>query len=57
MKNPSTKQKRAPCSISQMKDQVKIIESIPAEVLQRVIREFSRRIWNCIAARGRLFQK
>ena len=28
------------------------IESIPAEILQRVIGEFSRRIRNCIVARG-----
>jgi len=41
-----------------MIDQVKeIILSIPAEILQRVIKEFSRRIRNCIAARGRLFEK
>jgi len=44
--------------ISQMKDQAKeIIESIPAEILQRVIGEFSRRILNSIVARGRLFEK
>ena len=41
-----------------MKEQVKvIIESIPTEILQQVIGEFSRRIWNCIVARERLFEK
>ena len=40
------------------KEQVKgTIESIPAEILQRVIGKFSRRIRNCIVARGRLFEK
>ena len=40
------------------KEQVKeIIESIPAEILQRVIGEFSRRIRNCIVARGGLYKK
>ena len=34
-----------------------IIESIPAEILQRVIGEFTRRIRNYIVARGRLFEK
>ena len=44
--------------MSQMNEQVKkIIESIPAEILQRVIREFSRRIQNCIVARGGIFEK
>ena len=42
--------------ISQMKEQVKeIIESIPAEILQCVIGEFSRHIRNCIVARGESF--
>ena len=34
-----------------------IIELIPAEILQRFIEEFSRRIRNCIVARGGLFEK
>ena len=38
-----------------MEDQVEeIIESIPTEILQRVIGEFSRHIQNCIVATGRL---
>ena len=41
-----------------MKDQVKeIIESIPAEILQCVIGEFSRRIRNSVVAWSRLFEK
>ena len=46
-----------------MNEQVKgIIESIPAEILQRVIGEFSRRwivfrIRNCIVARGGYLEK
>jgi len=45
-------------TISQMKEQVKeIIVSIPVEILQRVIAEFSRRIRSCIIARGRIFEK
>ena len=44
--------------ISQMNEEVKqIIESIPAEILQQVIGEFSRRIRNSILARGGLFEK
>ena len=51
-------QEKFPDTISQMKDQVKeIIGSIPAEIMQRVIGEFSRCILNCIVARGRLFEK
>ena len=42
---------------TQMKEQVKIIESISAEILQNAIGEFSRRIQNCIAARRELFEK
>ena len=49
---------KIPATTSQMKEQVKeIIESIPAEILQRVIGEFTRCIRNCIVARGRLFEK
>jgi len=49
---------KIPATISRMNEQVKeIIESIPAEILQRVIREFSRRIRNSIAARVGLFEK
>ena len=44
-------------TISKMKEQVGIIESIPAEILQRVIGESSRRNQNCIVARQELFQK
>ena len=41
-----------------MKDEVEdIIVLIPAEILQRVIGEFSRRIRNCIVDRKRLFEK
>ena len=41
-----------------MKEQVKeIIESINAEFLQRGIGEFSRRIRNCIVARGGLYER
>ena len=41
-----------------MNEQVKeIIESISAEILQRVIGEFSRRIRNFIVASGGLFEK
>ena len=51
-------QEKIPATISQMKDQVKeIIESIPDEILQRVIGEFSRLIRNCIVAWGRLYGK
>ena len=40
------------------KEQVKdIIDSIPAEILQRVIGEFSRRIRNCVVAKEGLFEK
>ena len=40
--------------IGQMNVQVKqIIKSISVEILQRIIGEFSRRIRNCILARGR----
>ena len=43
---------------SQMKVQFKeIIESIPAEILQGIIGEFSRHIQNSIVARGGLFKK
>ena len=41
-------QKIIPATISQVKQ---IIELIPAEILQCVIGEFSRRIRNCIVAR------
>ena len=34
-----------------------IIEYIPAEIMQRVIGEFSHRIRNCIVAREGLFEK
>ena len=45
-------------TISQINERVEdIIESIPAEFLQRVIGEFTRRIRNYIVARGRLFEK
>ena len=45
-------QKKIPATISQMKDQDKIIiESIPAKILECVIGEFSHRIRNCIVAR------
>ena len=51
-------QEKISVTISQMKEQgKKIIESIPAEILQRFIGEFSRRIRNFIVARGRLFEK
>ena len=41
-----------------MKEQVEEnIELIPAEILERVIGEFSRRIRNYILARGGLFEK
>ena len=51
-------EKNIPATISQMKNQVKeIIVSIPVEILQRVIGEFSRRIRNCIVARRILFEK
>ena len=51
-------QKKIPATLSPMKDQVmEIIKSIPAEILQRVIGEYSRCIRNCIVARGRLFEK
>ena len=50
--------KKNPATSSQMKEQIKeIIESIPAEILQRIIGEFNRRIRNCIVARWRLFEK
>ena len=53
-----SEEKKIPAKISQMKDQVKeIIVSIPAKILQRAIGKFSRCIRNCIAARGRLFEK
>ena len=42
-------QERIPATISQMNEQVKeIIESIRAEILQRVIGEFYRRIQNIL---------
>ena len=45
-------QNTIPATIRQMKDKVKeIIKSIPAEILQCVIGEFSRCIQNCIVAR------
>jgi len=45
-------------TISQINEQVKkIIKSISAEILQRVIGEFSGRIRNCIVARGGSFEK
>ena len=51
-------EKNIPATYSQMKDQVKeIIVSITAEILQRVIGKFSRRIQNCIVAREILFEK
>jgi len=47
-----------PATFRQMNEQVKeIIETIPAEILQRVIGEFNRRIRNCVVARGRFFKK
>ena len=50
--------KKIPATISHIKDQVKeIIESIPAEILQRVIGELSRRIRNCFVVKGGLFEK
>ena len=50
-------EKKNPASISQMNEKVKdIIESIPAEILQRVIGQFSRRIRNCILTREGLFE-
>ena len=50
--------KKNPATITQMNEQVKeIIESIPAEILQRVIGEFSRCIRNYIVARGGLFEE
>ena len=40
-----------------MKEQLKeIIKTIAAEILQIVIGEFSRRVRNCIVARGGLFE-
>ena len=46
-------QVKIPATIHQMNQQVKeIIESIPVEILRRVIGKFSRRIRNCIVARG-----
>ena len=49
-------QEKIPATISQMNEQVKeIIESIPAEILQRVIGELSRRIRNSIVTRRVLF--
>ena len=51
-------QEKLPATISQMNKQVKeIIESIPAEILQRVIRDLSGHIRNCIVAGGGLFEK
>ena len=34
-----------------------LLARIPAEIVQRVIGEFSRRIQNCIVAKWRLFEK
>ena len=52
------RRKKNPATISPMEERVKeIIESIPAEILQHVIGEFSCRIRNCIVARGGLYGK
>ena len=51
-------QEKIPAMISQINGRVKeIIGSIPAEILHRVIGEFSCRIRNCIVTRGGLFEK
>ena len=51
-------EEKNPVTISQMKEQVKeIIESINAEILQRVIGEFSRCIRNCVVAKEGLYEK
>ena len=52
-----SEEKKNPATISQMMEQVKeIIESINAEIQQRVIGEISRCIRNCIVVRGRLHE-
>ena len=47
-----------PPTITQMKEELnEIIASILAEMLQRVIGDFSRRIRICIVARKKLYEK
>jgi len=51
-------QEKITATIRQINEQVKeIIESIPAEILQRVIGKFSRRIRNSIVAKIELSEK